>query len=116
MFKKIRAKKSLGQNFLMNKSKLRKIVDALEFKKGDTIIEIGPGHGELTDEIIARLQNCKIKKIILVEKDEKLVEILKNLRETKWKQNKDTIKISAGDIFKILPGGRGINNLFGSDV
>lgn len=103
MFKKIRAKKSLGQNFLMNKSKLRKIVDALEFKKGDTIIEIGPGHGELTDEIIARLQNCKIKKIILVEKDEKLVEILKNLRETKWKQNKDTIKIIAGDIFKILP-------------
>ena len=88
----------LGQNFLMNKSKLRKIVDALDLKKGDTIIEIGPGHGELTNEIIARLQDCKIKKLILIEKD---TELIKNL-EFRIKDlglNKN-IEIIEGDALK----------------
>ena len=88
----------LGQNFLMNKSKLRKIADALDLKKGDTIIEIGPGHGELTNEIIARLQDCKIKKLILIEKD---TELIKNL-EFRIKDlglNKN-IEIIEGDALK----------------
>ena len=38
----------LGQHFLINKDKIKKIVEALDLKEGDTVIEIGPGHGELT--------------------------------------------------------------------
>src|SRR4030043_2274654 len=98
MFKKIRAKKSLGQNFLMNKFKLRKIADALEFKKGDTIIEIGPGHGELTKEI--RNKNKEVK-IITIEKDEKLAKDLKNkIYNLKLDKN---IEVIEGDALKILP-------------
>jgi len=63
----------LGQNFLMNKAKLRKIADALELKKGDTVIEIGPGRGELTKEL--RIKNKELR-IIVIEKD---AELIKNL-------------------------------------
>lgn len=100
MFKKIRVKKSLGQNFLMNKSKLRKIADVLELKKGDTVIEIGPGHGELTGEIIGEFDNLGIRnfRIICIEKD---AELIKNL-EFRIKDlglNKN-VKIVEGDALK----------------
>ncbi|MBU2652613.1 MAG: hypothetical protein KKA81_16935 [Bacteroidetes bacterium] len=70
----------LGQHFLTNKDKIRKIVEALELKDGDVIIEIGPGHGELTNEIVLKFQGLKIPKfkIIAIEKDKKLAEILRN--------------------------------------
>ena len=85
----------LGQHFLKNKTKLRKIVEALELKDGDVVIEIGPGHGELTDEL--RSANHKLK-IIAIEKDEELAESLKE----KFKNNKN-IKIIEGDALKLLP-------------
>ena len=90
----------LGQHFLKNKSKIKKIVEALELKNGDTVIEIGPGHGELTEEIIKRLEDLKIKrfKIIAIEKDNQLAE---NLR-LKFKNNKN-IEIIKGDALKLLP-------------
>ena len=44
----MKAKKSLGQNFLKSEVALRKIVEAGEIKSGDTILEIGPGLGVLT--------------------------------------------------------------------
>jgi len=119
MFKKIRAKKSLGlklfakriirptrykaaclgQNFLTNKSKLRKIADALDLKKGETIVEIGPGHGELTEQIIGKLDNLGIGKykIILIEKDSRLIGDLKN----KFQKNKN-IEVVEGDALKVL--------------
>ncbi|MEK9168289.1 MAG: rRNA adenine dimethyltransferase family protein, partial [Patescibacteria group bacterium] len=70
----------LGQHFLINKDKIRKIVETLELKDGDVIIEIGPGHGELTNEIVLKFQGLKIPKfkIIAIEKDKKLAEILRN--------------------------------------
>ncbi len=95
MFKKIRAKKSLGQNFLMNKSKLRKIADVLELKKGDTVIEIGSGHGELTEEL--RIKNKELR-IIAIEKD---TEFAKALKE-KFSKDKN-IEIIEGDVLKVLP-------------
>jgi len=63
--------KYLGQHFLVNKRKLRKIVEALDLKSGDVIIEIGAGHGELTKEIIQKFRNSEVKKfkIIAIEKD-----------------------------------------------
>ena len=65
-------KKSLGQNFLLDKNLCKKIINSLNIKN-KTIIEIGPGTGQLTDEII----KFKPKKLILIEKDYKLFKILK---------------------------------------
>lgn len=90
----------LGQHFLINKNKLRKIVEALDLKAGDLVIEIGPGHGELTKEIIARLQNCKIKKLIAIEKDEKLAKVLRNKVSDFGLKN---LEIIEGDALKIVP-------------
>jgi 16S rRNA (adenine1518-N6/adenine1519-N6)-dimethyltransferase len=90
----------LGQHFLVNKRQLRKFVGVLEIKPDDIIIEIGPGHGELTKEIIQKFRNSQIKKfkIIAIEKDKKLVEFLRK----KFSENKN-IKIIHGDVLKILP-------------
>ena len=49
-----RAKKSLGQHFLIDSGVLRKIVDAAELSPQDTVIEVGPGLGVLTSELAKR--------------------------------------------------------------
>ena len=66
------AKKSLGQNFLIDKNIIKKIVNLAEIQ-GKKIIEIGPGKGALTNEIL----NRKPKLLSLIEKDSRLVEELK---------------------------------------
>ena len=85
----------LGQHFLINKNKIKKIVDALGLKSADAVIEIGPGHGELTLEL--RIRNAELR-IIAIEKDKKLADNLKD----KFKKDKD-IEIIEGDALKILP-------------
>jgi len=69
---KIKPKKSLGQNFLLDKNIIKKIVDLGKILSSDAIIEIGPGTGNLTDFILKK----KPKKIILIEKDFKLAKLL----------------------------------------
>lgn len=64
----IKAKKSLGQNFLNDRGTLAKIVAAANIKPTDTVIEIGPGHGILTQELAARA-----KKVIALELDQRLI-------------------------------------------
>ena len=59
-------KKSLGQNFLVDKNIITKILKLSEIKNNN-IVEIGPGKGALTDEILSK----KPKSLILIEKDEK---------------------------------------------
>ncbi len=86
---KIKAKKSLGQNFLSDKNIINIILDCAEIKDRN-ILEIGPGTGNLTKELIK--QNPK--KIFLVEKDE----ILSNLLKQKY--SKKVILIN-DDILKI---------------
>ena len=86
-------KKSLGQNFLVDKNIINKIVEIGKIKKDKTILEIGPGYGSLTDEIIKRYP----KKIIAIEKDKKLTLFLKN----KFK-NYSNIKIINQDFLKII--------------
>ena len=66
------AKKSLGQNFLIDKNIVKKIINLVKIKNKN-IIEIGPGKGALTDEIIKK----KPKSIYLVEKDILLYKELK---------------------------------------
>ena len=67
-------KKSLGQNFLIDKNIIKIIANSTKIEKNDEILEIGPGTGNLTEFLI----NKKPKKIYLIEKDEKLVNLLKN--------------------------------------
>jgi len=81
-------KKSLGQNFLIEKNIVKKILSLTSFK-GKNIIEIGPGKGALTDEII----KMKPKLLILIEKDEALT----NYLNSKYSLEK-TVKIYNTDI------------------
>lgn len=64
----MKAKKSLGQNFLTSQSAVQAIVCAGEVKKGDTVLEIGPGKGVLTKEL---LKTGAI--VVAVEKDDRLI-------------------------------------------
>ncbi|MBI2035351.1 MAG: ribosomal RNA small subunit methyltransferase A [Candidatus Liptonbacteria bacterium] len=88
--------KRLGQHFLINKRILQKISTSLEIKDNDTIIEIGPGHGELTEEIL-KIKDKK-SKIIVIEKDKDLAGALR----LKYQNNKN-IEIIEGDALKVLP-------------
>ena len=60
----IKAKKSLSQNFLIDKNISKKILNQIEIKNKN-ILEIGPGFGFMTDDII----DLNPKKIYLIEKD-----------------------------------------------
>ena len=65
-------KRSLGQNFLNDKNIIKKIVSLVNVKNKN-IVEIGPGKGALTGEIIKQ----KPKTLLIIEKDEKLARSLK---------------------------------------
>ena len=84
-------KKSLGQNFLLDKNLCKKIISSLTIEN-KIIVEIGPGTGQLTDEII----KYKPKKLILIEKDYKLFKILKDKYSSK-----KFIKLINSDIIKV---------------
>ena len=87
----MKAKKSLGQNFLIDQNIVKKIIKTLSNQKINNILEIGPGTGALTQEIV-KLKN---KNIIAVEIDADLFNIL----EPKYEENKN-ITIVKGDILK----------------
>lgn len=63
----MRAKKSLGQNFLVDGNLQRKIVDALGVGPDDEVLEIGPGRGALTRHLVG-----KPRRLVLVELDDRL--------------------------------------------
>ena len=67
----INANKSLGQNFLINEDAVNKIVDSALISKEDLVIEIGPGLGTLTNELLKRAG-----KVICIELDERMLRIL----------------------------------------
>ena len=69
--KNIKAKKSLGQNFLNSSSVLNKMILAGEINQNDLVLEIGPGTGNLTEKLL----NTNAK-TIAIEKDERMKEIL----------------------------------------
>tara|TARA_B100001057_G_scaffold448401_1_gene488686 strand:- start:857 stop:1645 length:789 start_codon:yes stop_codon:yes gene_type:complete len=85
----IRAKKSLGQNFLIDQNIIKKIINIIDIKNKN-ILEIGPGTGNLTLEILKK----NPKKIILIEKDN----ILANLLTKKFNKN---VEIINKDVLKI---------------
>ena len=65
---KVVPKKSLGQNFLLNKEIIKKIIDVGQISEDCNLIEIGPGTGNLTKEIIKK----KYSRFITIEKDKRL--------------------------------------------
>ena len=67
------AKKSLGQNFITDENFLKKLSSLIITDSDSLIIEIGPGKGALTKELIKK----KIKKISVIEKDDRLIDDLK---------------------------------------
>jgi len=87
----LKPRKHLGQNFLINKDILSEIINTADLTKNDIVLENGPGLGILTKELAK-----KAKKVIAIEKDEKLVKILK--KELAHFKN---IKIIEGDILKL---------------
>ena len=92
----IKAKKSLGQNFLKDKNVLKKIADKSLLDNNTELIEIGPGTGNLTDYLIKK----NPKKVFLIEKDEVLSKYLKNKFFDKIKViNKDILKFFDYEIF-----------------
>ncbi len=86
-----RPSKRLGQNFLIDKNILNKIIESADIKSNDIILEVGPGIGTLTQELAQRA-----KKVIAVEKDKTMIEILKETLK-----GFNNIEIIQGDILKI---------------
>lgn len=85
------AKKSYGQNFLSNKSKIEKIAEEILNNSTNDIIEIGPGLGAITEPLVNQKRN-----IVCIEKDKILIENLKNkfkLKKNITLINEDVLKI-----------------------
>ena len=80
----IKAKKSLGQNFLIDENILKKTVSIIKIEN-KSILEIGPGTGNLTSCILKK----NPKKLIVIEKDRQLVIFLKK----KFKEKIEIINI-----------------------
>ncbi|ALD66911.1 16S rRNA (adenine(1518)-N(6)/adenine(1519)-N(6))-dimethyltransferase RsmA [Spiroplasma cantharicola] len=67
------AKKKFGQNFISDKNLIKKIIDILDQESNQLVIEIGPGKGALTKELVNRY-----KKVIAIEIDRDMEDILKS--------------------------------------
>jgi len=98
-----RAKKSLGQNFLINPRVAERIALDADISKKDIVLEIGPGTGKLTKYLLARA-----KKVIAVEKDDNLaVELAKKFeKEIKNKKlilvKKNILEFNTSQNYKIV--------------
>lgn len=77
-------KKRLGQHFLFDPNILRRIADAAEIEPGDTVLEIGPGPGGLTEQLYKRVTDSvsplpsPVSRFIAIEKDSDLVPTLRS--------------------------------------
>ena len=90
------SKKSLGQNFIINEELINLIVETGNIDNKNTVIEVGPGKGAITQKILEK----KPKNLTVIEKDERLVKILKEKFENKINIiNEDMLKISYEDYF-----------------
>ncbi len=75
---KFNYKKSLGQNFLMDKNKINQIIESIEVGENDLIVEIGPGAGAITKELVKK--NCDV---LCFEIDIRLKDILSKIDSDK---------------------------------
>ena len=96
MTEKIKPNKRLGQNFLINKYTINTLLEIIDISKNDLILEVGPGQGALTREIIK-----KTRSYIGIEKDSKLCEVLEKNNSMKLDiRNEDILKTDLKKIYK----------------
>ncbi len=92
----IKAKKSLGQNFLIDQNIIDKIINIIDIRDKN-ILEIGPGTGNLTEKILKK----KPKNFLVVEKDYNLVKLLKEKFNRKIEiMNDDILKVEENSLSK----------------
>jgi len=99
----IKPQKSKGQNFLINEEVYERIIESADLSSKDTVLEVGPGLGFLTFKMAS-----KAKKVIAVELDSKLVDILNILIKSKSQKNikifnKDILTAKGENFKKISP-------------
>lgn len=95
---KIRANKSLGQNFLIDDNVVQNIVEGSNVNKEDLIIEIGPGLGTLTEFLLESAQ-----KVICIELDKRMINILNDrfkLYDNFEIINQDVLKVDLKQLIK----------------
>ena len=85
--------KNLGQNYLIDDFKRKKIIEYAKLTKEDTVLEIGPGIGTLTIELAK-----KAKKVIAIEQDTSIFKILKKRLD---KEGIDNVELINGDAVKV---------------
>ena len=94
----IKADKKLGQNFLIKDEAVNEIIESSKITKSDLVIEIGPGLGTLTKELLERAG-----KVICIELDVRMVKILKE-RFALYKNfeiiNEDVLKVDLKSIIQ----------------
>lgn len=103
MSEKFETKKSLGQHFLNNATIPRLMCDAAEVKEGDTVLEVGPGTGALTREILARGAT-----VIALEADRRAIEVLK--RDFAAEISSARLHIIEADVRKLNLNATGLTN------
>jgi len=87
----VRPSKEFGQNFLIDREVLEEMVRTADLGKDDIVLEIGPGFGVLTEELIGR-----VKKVVTVETDRKMAKILGEILDAP-----KNLEIVENDILKI---------------
>jgi len=97
-------KKSLGQNFLTNTGIIGSIVDAALIVPGETVLEIGPGKGVLTMELLKRGA-----KVVAVEKDKDLIPFLQSTFEKEIAKNR-LVLINNDILNVVIPAEAGIHD------
>jgi 16S rRNA (adenine1518-N6/adenine1519-N6)-dimethyltransferase len=96
-----RPKRSLGQNFLQDESVITRIVDALDLTPADTVIEIGPGRGALTGQLLERAE-----RVIAIEFDRDLVPKLERVFGPTGKfelVNSDALDVDFAEVMQGAP-------------
>lgn len=94
-------RQKLGQHFLTDSDLLARIASYVDVQEGETIIEIGPGHGELTAYLVREAARVHQSTLHLLEKDETLAAALPTTFASAFAQG--TIAITQGDALVMLP-------------
>ena len=87
----IRPSKTLGQNFLIDGNILRKLIEQADLRPDETVLEIGPGLGALTVELVARA-----RRVVAIERDRRLCRYLR--------EHVAGAELIEGDAVKVLEG------------
>lgn len=102
----IRPKKSLSQNFLIDKNILDKILILADVKEGDLVVEVGPGPGALTEQLLA-----KGAKVIAIEKDAVYAKELERFDGNLKVYCEDVLEVDWNAILDGLPKAKVVANL-----